>query len=249
MGGWNKGKVLINWDDKVRDKFGDSFRLAFVGEPKPNGERVIAVECLSCGTIKEVNSISFRGKYSKQGHCDKCNSGYRSSDYIEKLKRQKVEKQIKKQDEKIKAEKKRIGKKLKANQVGLKICEECGLAFIQSNRTYCDDCNIEHHRRNSRQGWRQRDIKRRSRIKSREHDTDITLEKLYERDKGICYLCGKPCDWKDYKIINEAFVVGNSYPSVEHIVALCNGGSHTWDNIKLACFKCNTLKGRKTLAS
>ena len=27
MGGWNKGKVLINWEYKVRDKFGDSFRV------------------------------------------------------------------------------------------------------------------------------------------------------------------------------------------------------------------------------
>ena len=249
MGGWNKGKTFADWNAKVKDKFGDSFRFLSVGEPNSRGERLVFVECLSCGTVKEVNSISFRGRCKTQGHCDKCFPHYLTPGQREKMKRQKVAKQIKRQDETIKKEKKEIGKKLKANQIGLRFYKECNLAIIPTNKTYCDNCLTEHHRANARKGWRQKDINRRTRAKQGRRDKDITLEKLYERDNGICYLCGRVCDWKDYEIKQGAFVVGRSYPSIEHVTALCNGGLHTWDNVKLACFECNSVKGRKILAS
>lgn len=236
MGGWNKGKTITDWNSKVNAKFGDSFGLVSVGEPNSKGERLIIVECLKCNSRYEVSSISFRGKYGKSGHCSIC-----------LLKRLEVERQIKERADKLENEKQKIGKKLKANQIGLRFCKECNLAIVPTGRTYCDNCILEHHRANARNSWKEREHKRRVRIKGNKYDKGITLEKLYERDQGICYLCGRVCDWKDYKMINEAFVVGGSYPSIEHVMALCNGGSHTWDNVKLACFDCNTSKGRKIL--
>lgn len=38
---------------------------------------------------------------------------------------------------------------------------------------------------------------------------------------------------------------GDNYPSVDHIVPLAKGGLHSWDNVQLAHFKCNTLKGAR----
>ena len=69
-------------------------------------------------------------------------------------------------------------------------------------------------------------------------DKDITLEALYRRDSGVCYLCGKKCDWND----KAGNVVGPLYPSIDHVVPVSKGGFHSWDNVLLAHFECNVTK-------
>lgn len=69
-------------------------------------------------------------------------------------------------------------------------------------------------------------------------DLSISLEKLYERDEGICQLCGK----KIYFI--EDFN-SDDYPSIDHIVPLNKGGLHQWENVQLACRRCNSIKKDK----
>ena len=74
-------------------------------------------------------------------------------------------------------------------------------------------------------------------------DRDITLDKLFKRDKGLCYLCNEPCDREDFIVTEEGhYIVGPSYPSTDHVVAIANNGMHAWNNIKLAHHRCNTLK-------
>ena len=74
-------------------------------------------------------------------------------------------------------------------------------------------------------------------------DEDITLEKLFKRDKGICHICNITCNYNDYRHNeNNAFIAGATYPSQDHVIALANGGTHTWDNVKLAHKRCNELK-------
>ena len=69
-------------------------------------------------------------------------------------------------------------------------------------------------------------------------DKDITLEALYRRDSGVCYLCWEPCDWND----KNHNVVGANYPSIDHIIPVSRGGFHAWNNVRLAHFGCNLLK-------
>ena len=76
-------------------------------------------------------------------------------------------------------------------------------------------------------------------------NTDITLEKLYNRSGGICAICGNVCDYSDYRIDNNIFIAGNNYPSIDHIKPLSKRGSHTWDNIQLAHKRCNSIKSDK----
>lgn len=55
---------------------------------------------------------------------------------------------------------------------------------------------------------------------------DRTL--VIARDKGICYLCGgKPIGWQ---------------LTLDHVVPLSRGGSHTYDNLRVACRSCNSSK-------
>ena len=75
-------------------------------------------------------------------------------------------------------------------------------------------------------------------------NNDITLEALYNRDSGVCYLCGCKCNWDDKTVTPEGFTItGPTYPTIEHVLPLAMGGLHSWKNIRLACFKCNSIKG------
>lgn len=73
--------------------------------------------------------------------------------------------------------------------------------------------------------------RRRALIHTNIVDKDITLDKVYEKANGICGICGNYCIRKK--------------ASLDHIRPLSKGGTHTWDNIQLAHFNCNSKKGDK----
>ena len=51
-----------------------------------------------------------------------------------------------------------------------------------------------------------------------------------------CAMCGKECDPDGEPGIR---------PTVDHIVPLSRGGTHTWDNVQLLCMRCNAGKCNK----
>ena len=69
-------------------------------------------------------------------------------------------------------------------------------------------------------------------------DESITLKALIERDAGVCRICGKSVDEND--ITNGH--IGRLYPTLDHIIPLSRGGTHTWDNVQLAHMACNSGK-------
>lgn len=71
-----------------------------------------------------------------------------------------------------------------------------------------------------------------------EYEDGITLKRVMIRDGGICKLCGKPVDITD----RNGKGIGNKYPTVDHIIPIDNGGSHTWKNVQLAHMICNAHK-------
>lgn len=79
-----------------------------------------------------------------------------------------------------------------------------------------------------------------------EYENGITVEALYEASKGICKICGGICDLNDYRYVGDTFVAGDNYPSIDHIIPLSKGGSHTWANVQLAHRICNSHKYNKT---
>jgi 5-methylcytosine-specific restriction endonuclease McrA len=68
----------------------------------------------------------------------------------------------------------------------------------------------------------------------------FTLREVYDRDGGVCYLCNLPtlADLDDGRQPGSA--------TLDHVVPVESGGSHTLANVRLAHFRCNALKGRKT---
>lgn len=114
-------------------------------------------------------------------------------------------------------------------------CPECGA--LTTKKIYCSDkCRTRHNSRNRRMAKRNALV-----------DKDITLHSLYKRDGGQCYICGLMCRWDDYTVREGGVICGDWYPSVEHLKPLSRGGTHSWDNIKLAHRRCNCIKGTTPL--
>lgn len=59
----------------------------------------------------------------------------------------------------------------------------------------------------------------------------FSREEIYERDQGICYLCG-------------LFVKENAW-HLDHIIPVALGGGHTRRNVAVSCPSCNRRKGTK----
>ena len=76
-----------------------------------------------------------------------------------------------------------------------------------------------------------------------EIDKSITLDRLRKRDGDICYICGCLVDDTDI----DGTHVGAKYPSCDHVIPLSKGGTHTWDNVRLAHMGCNAGKCNKII--
>ena len=218
-----RGKTNTDWQAKLDEASGNRFELLNrVSDPR--GEQTLFVVCRECGAFRAVRSITLRhtGLW-----CRQCKA----------IERYEVErtKELNRQEREWNSRKNR-GRTLV--QMSMNFCE-CG-RLLPFGVKLCEECKVI----KARQRERTREHRRRVR-EQQGFDRTITLEKLYERDHGVCYLCNKTCDWQDFQRINGNFIVGGSYPTVEHVKALCKGGTHSWDNVKLACFACNSKKGRQ----
>lgn len=61
----------------------------------------------------------------------------------------------------------------------------------------------------------------------------VSYKEIWERDKGICYLCGNPVQWEDHHF--------------DHVIPLSRGGPHSKDNIRVTHAKCNLKKGNRII--
>jgi 5-methylcytosine-specific restriction endonuclease McrA len=51
---------------------------------------------------------------------------------------------------------------------------------------------------------------------------------MYERDGGVCQLCGHPVCSSEFQL--------------DHIIPKCDGGEFTWSNLRLAHKRCNASR-------
>lgn len=119
-------------------------------------------------------------------------------------------------------------------------CPECGRHFRSEHKdqAYCSrECADKNMRRRHRT---RRDARKRG---GAVVDTDIDLVGLINRDGLTCHICGGPCDPNDYEMTDEGFfIAGNRYPSIDHVIPLVKGGTHSWSNIRVAHRICNSIK-------
>lgn len=126
-----------------------------------------------------------------------------------------------------------------------KTCKECGSTFHNVSKTalYCSDRCKRRRQNRKKASFTSGNFRHYYHVKYGEryrnhYDSSITLKKLYERDGGICQICGEPCNWDD----KEWGCHGPTYPSLDHIIPRSKGGDHKWENVQLAHCICNSRK-------
>lgn len=189
----------------------------------------VYIKCLICGSVYEVSANIVRSK-CKNIHCEKC----REQDKA--LKQKELETERKKNKEK--QDRLRQLNKYLANskQLTFNVCSHCGKLFVGANK-YCSKRCAERNHEQRKSRLRIDRAKENGKV-----DYGITLDKLITRDKNICYICNKECNESDYTYQGKNFIAGNYYPSIDHVIPIAKGGTHTWGNVKLAHRICNSIK-------
>jgi hypothetical protein len=129
--------------------------------------------------------------------------------------------------------------KLKERQ-RIRNCIICGMRYIAKNynQLCCSrECSKKHTNHIT-------EVNRRHKIRENgKIDYNISLNGLIKRDKNVCHICGGRCNIHD-AVTDERgnFIVGEDYPTIDHVMPVSKGGTHTWNNIKLAHKRCNESK-------
>ena len=122
-----------------------------------------------------------------------------------------------------------------------KKCVICGEEFKDypngTAKTCSHECSKELEREKRREHAHDKRVPKEQRVDR------ISLKKLYKRDNGICYICGKACDWTDWRVSKSGNKYpGDTYPTKEHVDPISRGGLDSWENVRLAHWKCNIEK-------
>lgn len=213
-------------------------------------KKPITVKCRQCNGLFDRQAHIFRdvvnGTWTFKNECPVCRHD-KHLQYVANKEQEKTERQIEAEHEAQKREQQEVVRLSRnvnnelTRRLAIHVCRNCGIEFCQSVTGYNSELYCS-QRCQSRWLNRTRSEKRYKRLMSRRHDTDISLERLFKRDGGICYLCGRMCEWDDGAERDGTFIAGDCYPSVDHVIPVSKGGTHTWDNIKLAHRSCNLAK-------
>lgn len=218
----------------------------FITENRPDWEYVsgfigsdsfMTLKCKKCGAIVQKSAVTIRHK-DRELICESC-SELNKIRKAESHKKQIEENLQQKKISKMAAYSDKADEQMSFNQ-----CVICNNLFFSVNNRI-KTCSERCHKTYA--NWQGKD-KRLKKIKDRLVDKDISLINLYKRDKGICWICKGECDYKDYETTEDGyFIVHDNYPSIDHVIPLAKGGEHSWDNVKLAHHRCNTLKSDKVV--
>jgi 5-methylcytosine-specific restriction endonuclease McrA len=130
----------------------------------------------------------------------------------------------------------------------VRCCRDCGIQLPQakSGQRLCAPCSGAAHAR-TRAACRQsasykaakKAYKTRRRIREDRVFDLIDPARVFARHGWLCQICGISCP-EDLKGTTR-----HNAPELDHIVPLSRGGTHTHDNVQLACRSCNGFKSNK----
>lgn len=216
-------------DSEIKNRIADDLRE---GMTRKDIAQKYGVSCTSVANISKANGIPFRQKFAKRDAEILKLASDGEMTIVEIADRMGISREV--------------VRKVCVNNNGLPIYERtclcCGEPFETFMR-YKVYCSKQCERREARQRdtWKKRIRRRSTRVLG---DKTVTLQSVYRHFDGICQICGKPCDWNDCdRDENNVQYTHKMYPSVDHIVPLVKGGTHTWDNVQLAHVGCNSRKG------
>lgn len=197
---------------------------------------ILEIKCKKCDTVFNISMSWIRNINCKGISCPECKRKRKEEAEIhKKLEREKAEAERKARAEQRTAEKE-AEREAKKRTVKCKICGKIFATYNSKQKCCSAECSKKYSNRLStrRKDERVADDKR--------IDKDITALGLYLRDGGRCWICGGRCDTSDYIMRDGYKICGNNYPSVDHVVPVCEGGEDSWENVRLAHRICNTKR-------
>lgn len=227
-----------NFIKKFNDKFSEGFEYV---NGYTSGDSPFNMKCKTCGDITTRNGqIVRRGKVMTCDNCIEINKTKKqlARDVQNILKREEL-KQQQKIDQLVKNELAVIAKRERDIKL-IKYCNECGELFAATyvKAICCSDiCKRKYNNRYN-------ETNRRHKLRDNgKIDYSISIRSIITKNGDVCHICLDRCDCDDYYINNDGhFIAGEQYPSIDHVIPVSHGGTHTWDNVKLAHRGCNSLK-------
>jgi hypothetical protein len=220
--------------------------------------RIPERDCLCCGKM-------FKPKASKARYCtNECGNKHKSVTYRSP--------DSKTQQNKVTVCGVRIGQSSKLNFAGCANCKSLSVTFRPIKLKFCSQkCKNKYvYKEQVSKGWRRKPIagwaeclycgerkwhdkhanktfcskactrKHKNRVqelrlKNNVKDRGVTLPNLIKRVGWACNCCGVKCQMPiGFNFADEA--------TIDHVVPVSKGGTHTWDNVQLLCRKCNSNK-------
>lgn len=225
----------------VQADIGFTYVSGFINQDKP-----MKIRCNNCSheTIRSGITIRHTFNKSKRILCEMCGKRKfnKSAKQIYKEKQKVHKREISILRKKILKKSKKVKSSLK--EVHILKCVECDSLFGSNTkqRRLCSKSCI------NRRDNRLKELRKRKVRMNGKFDYSITIKKLIQKEKNVCYLCGGQCNSNDFTIDDRgSFIVGRNYPSIEHVTPISKGGTHSWDNVKLAHHYCNSIKNDKDI--
>lgn len=118
-------------------------------------------------------------------------------------------------------------------------CGEPVVSTSLRSRCPCEDCKAEYRYIDRKSGEK----RRRARIKTNGKSERIVRRKVFERDRWMC----RGEHHKGRRTLDPRLVGTPDLraPTLDHIVPLALGGTHTYDNVQCLCRDCNNRKGAR----
>lgn len=114
-------------------------------------------------------------------------------------------------------------------------CRQCGNVYQGKGQPVCSSC-VSLNRKAASKAAK---IRRKYQLTSTQVEP-IGYDEIFDRDGWLCQECG-------VSVSREFDVNDDRYPNLDHIIPLAKGGTHTKENVRCTCRKCNIEKADKVL--
>lgn len=188
----------------------------------------------ACGEVKPLESFGVQkdGKFGRKPRCKVCLND-ENSKYYQSNKEQALEASKTRYYANVEYERERSRQKYSANKEAHNALTR---SWYENNKDRAKELHAE-WKRNNKDKVRDYDNRRRA-LEAGTSVGPIDTEALWEASQGVCGLCSEP-------LFEGPVFPDPLSPSLDHIVPLSKGGTHTQDNIQLAHLGCNVRKGNR----
>lgn len=125
-----------------------------------------------------------------------------------------------------------------------KYCEKCKNKIINRNCARCNNVfsvKISKLNKFCSDKCRNKDSIRKKKIYDEMNNVFVSRKEIFIAENYKCKSCGCNTD-KNFGYIKGTQIPKPTSPTIDHIVPLNHGGTHTLKNVQLLCYKCNHEK-------